>query len=71
MLRTELEKDEGRFRVWSDENNKYVLRHSTGLEVMAYYREVAMLRADMATEQFIADAVQLGCQPLRQPAVMS
>lgn len=71
MLRIELEKDEDRFRVWSDENNRYMLRQSTSIDVMRFYRKVAVFRANMATAQFIQDAKQAGCQPLRQPEVLS
>lgn len=71
MLRIEQEEDEDRFRVWSDENNRYMLRQSTIPAVMDYYRKVAVIRADYAASQFIADARQVGCQPLRQPDVLS
>ena len=70
MLRIELEKGEGRYRVWSEEHGYYVLRQSTQHAVMNFYRQQAIMRADSASLQFLEEAKSAGVCPLRRPKVV-
>ncbi len=64
MLILELE-EKGRFRIWSEENACYVLENSTIYAVTNFFRQQAIMRADMALKQYVLEATAQGVCPPR------
>ena len=64
MLKLELEKS-GCWRIWSEENACYVLENSNIIGVTNFFRQQAIMRADIAVKQFVQEAQDLGVCPRR------
>ncbi len=66
MLKLELESCGNKYRIWSEENDCYVLREGTELAVINYFRQQSVVRADIAVEQYVKEAkIQGICPPRR------
>ena len=71
MMIVELESEEGRLRIWSEENGFYLLRDATRTSVQNFFRQQAIMRADTAFAELTRAAIDRGVQPLRQTKVVS
>jgi len=67
MLKVEIETDKKTWRVWSEEHNSYLLRESTIIAVTNFFRQQAIMRADMALKELVAEARKAGVLPPRNP----